>query len=128
MKTLREYWEADRGHVVFVGLVGTMLVTAVAILLYVVLYGVLLQHLAAPRVRRNAERYALAYANSARHLAPVDPQHPHVITCSGYALSGGGVPCTIFGEWPVTILCAETLFWETDTSCHLSPREVLTAR
>ena len=48
MKTLREYWEADRGLVVFVGLVGTVLVTAVGMLLYVVLYAVLLQHLAAP--------------------------------------------------------------------------------
>lgn len=128
MKTLREYWEADRGLVVFAGLVGTVLVTAVGMLLYVVLYGVLLQHLAAPRVRRNAERYALAYANSVRLLAPATPQHPRVITCSGYALAGGGVPCTIFGEWPVTILCAETLFWETDTTCRIYPREVLTTR
>jgi hypothetical protein len=128
MKTLREYWEADRGLVVFVGLVGTVLVTAVGMLLYVVLYAVLLQHLAAPRVRRNAERYARAYANSALFQAPTHPPRPRVISCSGYPAAGGGVPCTIFAEWPVSVVCAETVFWETDTACHLSPREVLTAR
>lgn len=128
MKTLRELWEEDRPFAAFVGIVGIVLVTAVSILLYVVLYGVLLQHLAAPRVRRNAERYASAYANAARFPAPTHPPRPLTISCSGYPVAGGGVPCTIFGEWPVNVVCAETVLWETDTSCHLSPREVLTAR